>query len=93
MTKRAKPTNNQVEAPFNLCPKCKRAILRDEPCPHCRAHQRFTHNDDDTIYHQATQNSMRCAFLIVSEFFDTPSPGVTDTLKFICDALNAKEST
>jgi hypothetical protein len=55
--------------------------------------KRFTHNDDDTIYHQASPNSMRFAFLVVSEFFDTPSPGVTDTLQFICDKLNEMEAS
>lgn len=54
-------------------------------------HKRFTHNSDDTIYHQQSPNSMRFAFLVVSEFFDTPAKGVTTTLQFICDKLNESE--
>lgn len=53
---------------------------------------RFTHNSEDTIYHQNSPNSLRFAFLVVSEFFDTPSPGVTKTLQFICDKLNESEA-
>jgi hypothetical protein len=54
-------------------------------------HTRFTSNGIDMIYHQATANSLRFAFLVVSEFFDTPNEGVTKTLQFICDKLNEEE--
>lgn len=55
-------------------------------------HKAFTHNNEDTIYHQKAPNNLRFAFLIVSEFFDTPSDGVTATLQFICDKLNEEEA-
>lgn len=56
-------------------------------------HLAFSHNNYDTIYHQATPNSLRLAFLVVSEFFDTPAPGVTKTLDFIVAKLNESEKT
>lgn len=56
-----------------------------------KAHKKFSHNGKDTIYHCATPNSMRFAFLVVSEYFDTPSAEVTKTLGFICDSLNAEQ--
>lgn len=61
-------------------------MMADEP------HVRFTHNNEDTIYHQVGPNALRFAFLVVSEFFDTPSEGVTKTLQFICDKLNESEA-
>lgn len=55
-------------------------------------HKAFDHNGVDTIYHSKTPNSLRFAFLVVSEFFDTPNDGVTETLQFICDKLNEEEA-
>lgn len=57
-----------------------------------KPHVAFSHNSEDTIYHQAGPNSLRFAFLVVSEFFDTPADGVTKTLQFICDKLNEEEA-
>ena len=54
---------------------------------------RFTTNGTDTIYHQANENSMRFAFLVVSEYFDTPSEKVTQVLEFVCEALNKEEQS
>jgi hypothetical protein len=55
-------------------------------------HKAFTHNGEDTIYHAKSPTSLRFAFLVVSEFFDTPAEGVTATLQFICDKLNEEEA-
>lgn len=51
-------------------------------------HEQFTHNYVDTIYHQRTPNGMRFAFLVVSEYFDTPDEEITRLLQFVCDKLN-----
>jgi hypothetical protein len=55
-------------------------------------HKHFTSNGVDTIYYDSGPNSLRFAFLVVSEFFETPAEGVTDTLQFICDKLNEEKA-
>lgn len=54
-------------------------------------HVQFTHNGEHTIYHQATPNSMRFAFLVVSEYFDTPNAEITRCLQYLCDKLNEEQ--
>jgi len=56
-------------------------------------HLQFSHNGEHTIYHQKTPNSMRFAFLVVSEYFDTPNDEVTKCLQFICDKLNEEKGS
>lgn len=56
-------------------------------------HVQFSHNGEDTIYHQKTPNSLRFAFLVVSEYFDTPNDEVTKVLGYICDKLNEEQSS
>ena len=52
-------------------------------------HKKFTINDKaDTIYFQREPNALRVAFLVVSEYFETPQDAVTDKLRLICDTLN-----
>lgn len=54
-------------------------------------HVQFTHNGEDTIYHQKTPNSFRFAFLVVSEYFDTPDAEITRCLQYLCDKLNEEQ--
>lgn len=51
-------------------------------------YKQFSHNKVDTIYNESSPNSLRFAFLVVSEFFDTPSEAVTAYLDAIVDFLN-----
>jgi len=56
------------------------------------AFDQFSHNSEDTIYHQKSATGMRFAFLVVSEYFDTPSHGVTQVLDEIVEHLNTKQA-
>ncbi len=76
----------------NICGD-KRLQGKRQPSTRADKHKAFSHNSDDQIYHQKTPNNMRCAFLVVSEFFDTPSPGVTEVLQFVVDKLNERETS
>lgn len=67
------------------------AQMAGEPLRPAKPKQ-FSHNGEDTIYHTASPNSFRFAFLVVTEYFDTPSEGVTKTLDFICNKLNEEET-
>ena len=56
-------------------------------------HKQFTINDKaDTIYFQRGPYELRFAFLVVSEYFETPQDAVTDKLRLICDTLNNEPS-
>lgn len=54
-------------------------------------HKSFSHNNEDTIYYEASSNSFRFAFLVVSEYFDTPNEAISKKLAFVCDKLNESE--
>lgn len=54
-------------------------------------HVQFSHNGEDTIYHQKTPNSLRFAFLVVSEYFDTPDAEITRCLQYLTDKLNEEQ--
>jgi len=56
------------------------------------AFEQFSHNSQDTIYHQKDEHGFKFAFLVVSEFFDTPSHGVTMVLDEIVEHLNRKQA-
>jgi hypothetical protein len=61
-----------------------------------KEHVVFTHNGNHTIYHQlppvGSSINMKFAFLVVSEYFDTPDDEITRCLDICCDALNKENS-